>query len=657
MQIFSSKSSADSLTHAFSSLDQATSYSNIFCNKLPNYSLNPKPLVGFPISGADMTADVSSVLRQSSSPALSAMGTTTAFNSIQGALGLPGAVEAYETSEKLHDSVGKWLSVSDITMRVSQIFGGTGFTLVRFSDVASGFNQMKYLAMPASVALMVSLQCFGMLYVSIAALSSIKLHESISFSHRLQKAMKNEDELKLLMGDLLGKGNIPPSKSLSEKDVWNHLGMELRSLLNEIDPKLAKKLSDKTLGKALLENESYKKHLHTVLSRMGVDGSSTLEDLKTKPALIQFVWHKENQKIHSRIVGAKGMELIEKAKAMGIYDLLQKADTKEYAQSSAQKLLGDLKTAAEEQRPIMIAYLISSVFGAVFTGLGFAVQSPMIVAATALGFLVCFLTMTYADGLAFWESYKAGGAAGEYSKTYLALHLTIGVLAISAAIAVTVFTGGLAPVAVIVAVGAMWIAMDIWMYFFISKQEANEKIERPTMKQFMEDLKKEGMDIDALIQMFHKLPKTQRQAILAWIEENKPKKELFPLGDQGYSFPLISMLLDSLRSPPVSTNTEELKTRDKLLSEEEMRLAYQECLDKKLIERAFKIANEKLLTQEKLFDKEGLDKHPCKSLFYQVFYNELAKEEQAIYLEENIETLKKNAEILLKKLNSSEKAT
>ncbi len=623
------------LDSVFKSLETASSDNpNIFYDSLANNPFLKKPIIGsLVLQSKDIPANTSSIMRQGSSPAMSALGLTTAFNTFQGIFTLEQACHAYKAADRMHDETGKKISTADGVSRVAQIFGGLSFCLVRFADIANrGFNSLKMLAIPAAYSFIIGIHSFAVLYLGLAVLSVVSIKETNGFLKKAQRTSGNIDELKSVMGELTGRGTPILSKPVSDKDIYVHLGLELRSMLREIDPKLGLKLSDKKLGKALFK-EKYNKFLPTVLTRMGANLESkglNVEKLKSNQGLVQTMWAREKQVTYERLFGFEGMQLVQKAKKMHLYELLSNEKTKEYAEKTSENLLKELAVCSKKQRQIMIAYLITGVIGVVFTVLSDVFLAPLDVLICNIGFFTCYLVMGYADLRCFLESYKAGGAIGEYAKPYVLFHFALGLAAITTAAVLTSVTFGGFPVICLFVIGAVWMATSVGMLVLLDRREKKYDIDHPSLEKFLERLNQSKMGVvyKETIEIFHKLPKIQREAILKALIKNH--KEL-----KRYSKELKTFSIDSSLA--------------KKSLEEKGRRLYLETKDQKIRDKAFELANGNLIGDGILLDEKSLTTHPCRDMFYREFYNELAKAEQQKFCERaGVEKIKDELEKLIK---------
>ncbi len=609
------------LDNAFKSLDQVSSLgSTIFYDSLPNLPYLKKPIIGsLVLKAKDISADTGSDIHPTTSLALGTMGAVTAFSLTLGIFTLDKAYNSYKSADAMHDENGKRLSKIELALRHSQIVGGGCCVFSNVVDLANrGFKSLRNLSSSSSKALLLATYCLDVLYLGLIAVSFLNIRESFRFLGRVKNSTESVEELKFLIGELTGNGPVESSKRISIQDIHTHLGLELRSMLNEIDSMLAAKLSDKKLGKALFKDQ-YKKFLPTVLNRMGIDPTDKdlkVESLIDNKELIQRVWAKEKSVIHTRVLGFKGMQHIRKAKEMHLYELLLDDSTKEYAQSAAKELLQELKVCSKKQRHISIAYLVAGSVGATFSVISKAFIFPLETAVSKVGFLVFFLLMGYGDVCDFLEVYKSGVRAGEYAKFCAGTHLALGVVAVSAfAVTLSILGGGI-PIASLIIIGGVWISLDVWMLLLLNRREKEYVLEHPTLGEFLDLLNRGNTDYlsKEALEMFHKLPKLQRESILRSLVKSNPvvmkvcSRKLKTFAIQG------SLLEESLES----------KGR---------RLYNEQNINQQVSKHSFELANKILTGKGCPLDKDSLNTHPCKHLFYKTFYNEQAKADQQKFCE------------------------
>ncbi len=584
-----------------------------------------KKFVGSVITlGEDATSNLSAVVRLfGEGPAFSALGMTTAFSTAQGAANLVKATHNYQSAALMHDENGQAMEGFHICARISQIFGGAAFGVVRVADITNtGFNVCRALAGPAKTLAIAGSALFGVLFLGIGALAAISIKETCGFLARAEKASKDMEELKALVGELTGEAPAPSTKKIiSKQDLYVHLGQQVRSMINEIDPELAGSLTDRKLGKALFTR--YSDFLPHVLNKMGIQKADniTLPGLRRNQEIVQKVWAKEKGVIHQRILGSKGMELVGKAQGMHLYELLSSKDpeTRKYAEMTSKELMDGIQGSAKEERYVMVAYLVMGVFGVACTVLSNFIVSPLI----TLGLFVCYLAMSYGDWKGFQAYLESDGPNGKYAKEYVYFHLALGVLSIATAITLTVFTGGMFPIAAIAAVGVVWLLMDLYLIRQINLREKKYNSEHPTLQAFLDHL--ESLDLtkeEGLPEMFHKLPRIHREKIL---------EELLKI-DPTFAKGLKTFELKDSKEPLVALG-EQLYEKDSFFTLNSSDSDYVR------IPFAIKDTNELLISSESPLKLENVKTHPCRDLFYKTLYNLTARDEQ-------LEVLKKGKDHL-----------
>jgi hypothetical protein len=604
MKVFNS---SNLLENAFTSLEAVVSpTSKVFFDTLPNCPYKKNPIVGsLVMKTKELTADTGSDMDSSSRLTANAMSTVTAFSSIFGILTLDKVHNSYKASDAMHDERGKAIATLDGSLRVSQITVG-------FTSIFSRFSA-KTLPLASASALMIAMFSMDFLYLGLAAVSGVSIQESNNFLKRLKKAEGNLSELKSLLAELVGKGECELGKSISNRDIYTHLGIELRSMLDEIDPNLTTRLSNKTLGKALFD-EKYSKFLKPILNRMSIkadESSLSLESLKKNKELIQNIWAKEKSFVFDRILGFRGTKLIQRAKEMRLYEQLGDVKTKEYSEVAVRELFQELKNCAKEERLTSLIYFSAAAIGGFFSVIAKTFILPLETAISKVGFLVFFLLLGYGDLREFMEVYKSGVRAGEYAKFFSGTHLLLGVLALSAFAVSSVLTGGALPLVSLLIVGGVWISVDISMLYFMHKRDKEYKEDHPSLKEFLNKL--ESTDFDYLsqetLEMFHKLPKLQREAILSTLLQSD--QEVMKV----YASKLRTFNDQSLF---------ECKTLEGM-----GRLLYKDPKkDKKIVEKSLEKANQILIGKSSPLNRETLATHPSSHLFYRTFFNEVAKSEQ-----------------------------
>ncbi len=320
-------------------------------------------------------------------------------------------------------------------------------------------------------------------------------------------------------------------KKLQDQDVYIHLGMILKGIFSEINPKLVKKLSHLELGKALFTQE-YSKFLPLVLERMGISAKTvtTMDDLRGNPTLIRCIWARNKEAIHGRVFGSRGMNAIAKAQQLHLYELLGSKDVahRAYAEKQSEGLFKELEAGAKENRFICGLYFVTGLLGAIFTGLADSVYA-------GLGFLFCFTTMWIADFLSFQKTCESESPVGKWDRLYIWSHFLLGSLAVITATlfltgvvgAATYGTGGLfLPIAILL-IGSVWMGVDIWSLFQIEHRKERYKRNHPKLEHFLQKVSSQA-SFEEKEEMFHKLPKLmQRQILSAGLDKTGAAKDIY----------------------------------------------------------------------------------------------------------------------------------
>jgi hypothetical protein len=320
-------------------------------------------------------------------------------------------------------------------------------------------------------------------------------------------------------------------KTLQERDVYIHLGMHLKDLFFEIDPKLVKKLSHEELGKALFTDE-YRKFLPLVLDRMGIAAKNVtkVSDLQGNQILIRSVWDKTNEAVHGRVFGSKGMSAISKAKQLHLYELLgsKEPSDRAFAEKQSEVLMKELRAGAKENRFILGLYFVTGLLGTIFTGFAESAYS-------VVGFFCCFVFMWVADFISFQKVCESEGPVGKWDRLYVLSHFLLGVFSTTIATlfligvigAVTYGTGGLfLPIAILM-IGSIWMGVDVWAFLQIEERRAKYKKNHPTVQHFLQKVSSKA-SFEEKEETFHKLPKLmQKQILLAGLERTGAAKDLY----------------------------------------------------------------------------------------------------------------------------------
>ena len=252
--------------------------------------------------------------------AFSAVGGTTDFGVLQALIATKNAVSGYFAASDMHDGAGQTITSADAISRIGQVFGAAAYGWIRVQDIADrGFHALSNLSYLVPYFAAIGDVGFALLFFFVGVLGLRSCLETRSFIIELDKAInelhsENFEELQVLIGKMTGEGPVSIGTTISERDLYVHLGQQLRALFDEMDPDLVAGSWDSDLGKSLF-TEEHKKLLPAVLNRMGITitDTMTLESLQTNPEIIQKVWAKEQKVVYERILGAKGSELVQRA--------------------------------------------------------------------------------------------------------------------------------------------------------------------------------------------------------------------------------------------------------------------------------------------------------------------------------------------------------
>ena len=353
--------------------------------------------------------------------------------------------------------------------------------------------------------------------LSISLTSELKAHD----------LKKNEDLITALWS----------RKLLKQEDVYIYLGLKLKELFSEINPKLVKNLSHKELGKALFTQE-YQKFLPILLDRLAISSKDVkrVEDLQSHPHLIRAIWGREKEAIHGRVFGSRGMKAIAKARDLQLYDLLNSTNDMDrlYAEKQSEILLKELETGAKENRLMFSLYLLTGILGTAFTGIADS-------AYNTIGFFCCFAFMWAADFINFRKSLESEGSPGTWDRLYVMLHLFLGACSVTVSslllsgtfVAANFGTGGLFFPVAILSIASVWMGMDIWALFEIDRRKAKYRENHPKLEHFLEKVSSKASFEDKA-EMFHKLPQLmQKQILLSGLEKTGAGKHLYASLDVG----------------------------------------------------------------------------------------------------------------------------
>ncbi len=374
------------------------------------------PLV---LSGADVLADFSANMRQAfstydqvygteSAAALTALGFTTGFSAISGALDVNSALIEIRTAEKVNDTAGKTLAQLKLVKGTAQTIGGAVYIPVRALSLAALSTSAKAVSVIAGTLGSIGSACFNIVSILAAISIGIKLNDQRLF----------RKELDAILQDPNLQEPERPTKALEH---------------------LKKLATVSTQEKEEIRTELRAQPENQALSSLHLDAK-----VEEKSSLLL-----QRKEAHlKRLIDSESIKQIREkgpAEANEVIEAVLNASLKKVVWSSIGMVLISIGLAL-------------TVAAFIFTGPIGIIVTTAIGLATSLGWLIY-------DGYELIKEFQEA-APGRFDKLAILISSIVAVIAVSL---VFFLGGGLAPIIAACIVGALWLAINGVCYYRLYK--------------------------------------------------------------------------------------------------------------------------------------------------------------------------------------------
>ncbi len=371
------------------------------------------------LSGADVVADFSANMRQAfstydqvygteSAAALTALGFTTGFSAISGALDVNSALIEIRTAEKVNDTAGKTLAQLKLVKGTAQTIGGAVYIPVRALSLAALSTSAKAVSVIAGTLGSIGSACFNIVSILAAISIGIKLNDQRLF----------RKELDAILQDPNLQEPERPTKALEH---------------------LKKLATVSTQEKEEIRTELRAQPENQALSSLHLDAK-----VEEKSSLLL-----QRKEAHlKRLIDSESIKQIREkgpAEANEVIEAVLNASLKKVVWSSIGMVLISIGLAL-------------TVAAFIFTGPIGIIVTTAIGLATSLGWLIY-------DGYELIKEFQEA-APGRFDKLAILISSIVAVIAVSL---VFFLGGGLAPIIAACIVGALWLAINGVCYYRLYK--------------------------------------------------------------------------------------------------------------------------------------------------------------------------------------------
>lgn len=485
-----------------------------------------------------------------SSPAFNAIGTTSSFNAIQGAVGAYKAYLRLRDAAKIGDSAGKIESLLALGFTTTQMAGGIGFigfrplaVLSQIKNIDSSFQATTLIGKATCWTGALGVGFFAACFAFLSALFGFVAAKGAAVYHKLAGLENLEKQVEFLEECLKGNPDavIEKLKNRNGKEIneaaeafqsENHKKL-IRFVLSDLQSKngffkqgdteeetarkigvllhsLNERLSDDYFKKAILEEKgihfSNSKNLRYALKQSG------LQFLELVDKLEKAGQAKEAELM--RRVGGACVEKIVKAHESLLGERLQSSNpvVKKEAIKEASNLISSIKRALSKSIALNSIICFAAILG--LAGLVISFFFTGGVGAIIVAFLIvgCCVGMLIADGYLQHTGLK-DPTPGVHDKKLVVANIVLGILSLAAVVAISFFFP-ISPLALAIslAIGTAWLVNNGIGLARIIKRDNAYRENHLTLEELIGKLKK-GQVSEDLLKLLKKLPSFERKAI------------------------------------------------------------------------------------------------------------------------------------------------
>jgi len=495
-------------------------------------------------SAEDVAADYSYVLRQffgnhgigvigQDSALFSAMGSTTSFNSLMGAIAAKSAYDRYQRATEMGYGV---LSTERVESGIDTVRGAVqsvaGAVYIPYRPLSMttsilGVNAGSFTAPSVLGQVTYSLGAvgsllFGVFYVCLSMFFTSNTARLANFSIKMWKAGDSSGDVPKIITFLKDRIGVTASSTLDQmqKDHPLSCKSELKqaavdSTCRFIKATLKEALDQKVVGISKHSEKECKEMAEKLLAefdnlpsdvsqelclglgtRLGLthlqsQGLSFVEllglDIKTA------LKGKRNEAELSGYIGGGTVAALKKALETGLIERLNSSDTvvQEKALEEAVGLIKNAKSSMRWNAFVNVGLLIAGFFGVIATVMNF-IPATANLAVTGAIWLACGLSMLPVDGYCLFSAQNSEGPIGKYDKALLYASTAVGVSSLVATfIIANVFSMGIPAFVISLAIGVLWLGNNCLAMHKLSQKEKKYEMDHPTLASMAEKLQEQ----------------------------------------------------------------------------------------------------------------------------------------------------------------------
>ncbi|MCX6990940.1 MAG: hypothetical protein NTX49_07770 [Chlamydiae bacterium] len=474
-----------------------------------------------------------------SSALFSAVGISTSFNVVMGAIAAKNAYNRMQQARQEGSDIHQVTSGIDIVRGTAQGAGGLAYIPYRFCSMAtsilgvdaSGFTAPSALGAATYSLGYVGNSLFGIFYACIGLLSLSNVIRLCDFRAKIWKEgdpslvndVGNVTKIITFLKDRL----VVTPKTTLEQLQKAHLSdpakikAELKeaakgAICRSMEETLKEAVKQKVPGAVLLSKEEIRSRAEEQLGQLESfslqEGSTVLEDLSATmgidPGLaltftellgLDCMTALRGSKQESELsdsIGPQAISLLKKALDTSLLERLSsKGVILERALEEAASIIKEVRSQIKWNLCTNIGLFVAGVLGTVATVLSLIPAALMGVAETiAMGtlWLACALTMLPVDVGSLFSAQNSEGPIGKYDKALICISSLVGVASlIVTSVLASIFSMGTVPIAIGIVIGVLWFLNNAYSFYRLDQKQKKYEMDHPTLTSFAKNLQRE----------------------------------------------------------------------------------------------------------------------------------------------------------------------
>ena len=471
-----------------------------------------------------------------SSALFSAVGISTSFNVVMGAIGAKNAYDRFQVAKEQGSDIHQLSSGIDIVKAGSQAAAGLVYIPYRFCSMAtsilaldgSGFATTSPLGSATYGLGYFGNALFGIFYACMGVNSLINVLRACSFSAKIWKEgdlsnasdVGNVTKIVSFLKDRLvvtAKGTLQSLQKAHANDP-NKMKAELkelalRSICRSMESTLKEAIKEKIPGASLLSKEQIQIRAEQLLAEldmlshngasnptaelsamMGLDVGSGLSfteliGLDCKTCLTSSKLETEL----TALVGEQGVTLLKEALDTSLLERLSgKGVILQRALEEAAELINQVRSHVKRTICLNTGLFLAGILGTVATVFSLIPTALITVTETIVSsalWLLCTFVLISIDVGSLFGAQNGQGPIGKYDKELIWISSAVGLTSlIISSIVASVFSMGIVPMVIGIVIGIFWFMNNINSYFRLHQKQKKYEREHPTLASFGKNL-------------------------------------------------------------------------------------------------------------------------------------------------------------------------